>query len=291
MAGGRNREHDNRYRIFKKFCGHRAAVMGVIILLAEILLVAAGPLFIDFVPNISDPAFVLSRPSGAHPLGTDSLGRDMLSRFLSGGRVSLFIGISSTCIGLLVGVPLGLTAGYFRGILEHIIMRGVDIFMSFPPMVFILVLVSAIGPSISAVTMVIGVLGWTRFARITHGSVIAEREKQYVKAARSMGAPDFSIIVKDILPNIAAPVLIAMTFNTAAAILTESGLSFVGLGVQPPQASWGNLLYNAQSIAVFARNPWIWLPPGIALVLTTLAINFFGDGLRDALDPKSIYPR
>jgi peptide/nickel transport system permease protein len=141
----------------------------------------------------------------------------------------------------------------------------------------------------TAVIMVIGVLGWTRFARIAHSSAIAEREKQYVKAARSMGASDFSIIGGDILPNIAAPVLIAMTFNTAAAILTESGLSFVGLGIQPPQASWGNLLYNAQSIAIFARNPWIWLPPGIALVLTTLSINFFGDGLRDALDPKSMH--
>jgi peptide/nickel transport system permease protein len=206
---------------------------------------------------------------------------------IAGGKVSLFIGISSTMIGLLIGTPLGLAAGYFRGIVEQVVMRFGDIFMSFPSMVLILALVSAIGPSIITVIGVIGVIGWTRFARIVYSSTLSEREKLYIKAARSIGSSDVMIIFKDILPNILNPVLVAMTFSTAGAILTESSLSFVGLGVQPPQASWGNLLYSAQSIAVFARNPWVWLPPGLALVLTTLSINFFGDGLRDAMDPKT----
>jgi peptide/nickel transport system permease protein len=281
-------EFFSSHRTLRRFCEHRMALWGAGILLVEIFAVALVPYFINFMPNVSDPQAIMAKPGGLHPLGTDSLGRDMLSRMLAGGRVSLLIGISSTCIGLLIGVPMGLIAGYFRGMLEHVIMRAVDIFMSFPSMVLILVLVSAIGPSTAAVASVIGVLGWMRFARITHSSVISEREKQYVKAARSIGAGNGLILFQYILPNVLGPVLIAMTFNTAAAIITESSLSFVGLGVQPPQASWGNLLYSAQSIAVFARNPWIWLPPGAALVLTTLSINFVGDGLRDALDPKTL---
>lgn len=273
--------------MLRRLLDRKMAIAGLSVIVIEIMLVVILPLVFKFEPNISDVSAILDSPSRNHILGTDHLGRDMLARMISGGKVSLFIGISSTMIGLFIGTPLGLAAGYFRGITEQVIMRLGDIFMSFPSMVLILVLVSAIGPSIITVVGVIGVLGWTRFARIVHSSTLSEREKLYIKAARSIGSSDVLIIFKDILPNILNPVLVAMTFNTAGAILTESSLSFVGLGVQPPQASWGNLLYSAQSIAVFARNPWVWLPPGLALILTTLSINFFGDGLRDVLDPKT----
>ena len=167
-----------------------------------------------------------------------------------------------------------------------IIMRCADIFLSFPSMILILVLASVLGQSIETVTVVIGVLGWPEFARLIYSSVLSVREKDYVESARAIGAKDKTIVLRYILPNSFAPVIIAFTFRTAQAILTESSLSFLGLGVQPPAASWGNILYYAQSISVLSTKPWAWMPAGILLIITILSINFFGDGLRDALDTK-----
>ena len=202
--------------------------------------------------------------------------------------MSLQVGILSAIISLVVGVPLGLLAGYYRGWVDVVIMRLADIFMSFPSMVLILVLVSVLGPSIATVTVVIGILGWPRFARTIYGNVLSVRESEYVEAARAIGTKDLSIMTKYILPNSFAPVLIAFTFRAAQAIITESALSFLGMGVQAPQASWGNILYEAQSISVLAMRPWLWVPPGVALLVTILCINFIGDGMRDALDTKMV---
>ena len=237
-------------------------------------------------PYDSDYTAFFAAPDSVHILGTDAIGRDVFARLVYGGRTSLLVGFCSTIISCAIGVPLGLIAGYFRGKTEIAIMRVADVFMSFPSIVLILVLVAVIGPSIWSVTLVIGVLGWTQFARLIYANVLSVSEKEYVESARAIGTPDLKIITQYILPNSFAPILIAITFQMASAILMESSLSFLGMGVQPPGASWGNMLYDAQSITVLSKRLWIWMPPGIALLVTVLSINFLGDGIRDALDPK-----
>jgi len=187
----------------------------------------------------------------------------------------------------MIGVPLGLLAGYYKGIWEMVVMRAADIFMSFPSMILILVLVSVFDPSIWTIIFVIGVLGWTDFAKLIYGNVLSIREKEYVESAKAVVTKDFTILVKYIIPNAFAPILINFTFRTAQAIIQESALSFLGMGVQPPEASWGNILYAAQSITVLSSKPWLWVPAGILLVLTVSSINFIGDGMRDALDSRT----
>ena len=225
-------------------------------------------------------------PSVSNICGTDQYGRDILSRIIAGTRVTLYSALLIVIISLVIGVFLGLIAGYARGKAEAVIMRIADIFMSFPSIVLILVLVAVLGPSVWSVTCVIGVLGWTQFARLIYANVLSVSEKEYVESARAIGTSNFKIVTKYVLPNSFAPILIAITFQMASAILSESALSFLGMGVQPPGASWGNMLYDAQSITVLSQKLWIWLPPGLALLITVLSINFLGDGIRDALDPK-----
>ena len=273
--------------VFGRFKAHKLAMFGLIVLILEVILVLVLPVIMNLDPTSSDKAGGFgAAPSAAHILGTDDLGRDLFARLIHGGRVSLFVGLVSTAVSMVIGVPLGLLAGYYRGWIETVIMRFADIFMSFPSMMLILVLVSVIGPSITSVTVVIGILGWTAFARLIYSNTLSIREKEYVESARAIGTKDLGIMIKYILPNAFAPCLITLTFRTAQAILMESSLSFLGMGVQPPQASWGNLMYDAQSIVVLSSKPWVWVPPGVLLIITVLSINFFGDGLRDALDPK-----
>lgn len=272
--------------VFRRFRAHKLAMAGLCVLVLEILLVILLPMLFHLDPYTSDTAAFGADPSAAHLLGTDEIGRDLLARLIYGGRVSLAVGILSTAISVLVGVPLGLVAGYCRGIFETVVMRCADIFMSFPSIILILVLVSVVGPSVLTVTLVIGILGWPQFARLIYGNVLSIREKDYVESARAVGEKSFRTVTRYILPNAFAPILIALTFGTANAIIMESSLSFLGMGVQAPMASWGNILYDAQSIAVLSQRPWLWVPPGAALVITVLSINFFGDGIRDALDTK-----
>lgn len=268
-----------------RFKTHKLAMAGMCILLVEILLLVFLPIVMDLQPYEIYSGFGAS-PSREHILGTDNTGRDLFARLIYGGRTSLYVGFVSTLISFAIGVPLGMLAGYYRGPVEALIMRLADVFLSFPSMVFILVLVSVIGPSLSTATIVIGIMGWPGFARQLYGSVLSVREKEYVEAARAIGTKNLTIMVRYILPNAFAPILIAFTFGVASAILQESGLSFLGMGVQVPKASWGNMLYAAQSVSVIAMRPWVWIPPGICLLVTVLSINLFGDGLRDALDPK-----
>ena len=273
--------------VVERFMSHKLAVIGLIVLLLLILAVIFLPSIMDLDPYTSHMIGGFNqKPSAAHWLGTDRTGRDIFARLVYGGRISLVVGILSTLISMAIGIPLGLLAGYFRGWTEIIIMRIADIFMSFPSMMLILVLVAVIGPSVVSITVVLGVLGWTQFARLIHGRVLSVREKEYVESAKAIGTKSGKIMSKYILPNSFAPCLISMTFRTASAILMEASLSFLGMGVQPPTASWGNLMYEARSIVVLSTQPWTWVPPGICLVVTVLSINFFGDGLRDALDPK-----
>ncbi|XCP84939.1 ABC transporter permease [Roseburia hominis] len=273
--------------VVERFFRHKLAVIGIAFIIFEVLVVSFLPMIMELNPNVSDfLAGITAAPSDAHILGTDDVGRDVFARLIYGGRVSLLVGVASAMISVLIGIPLGLLAGYYRGIVEMIIMRLADVFMSLPSMVLIMVLVSVLGPSISTATAVIGVMGWPNTARLLYGKVLSVRESDYVEAARAIGTKDVKIMSRYILPNAITPVLVSFTFGIANAILQESSLSFLGMGVQPPQASWGNILYAAQSITVLSAKPWIWVPTGIVLLLTVLSFNFFGDGLRDALDPK-----
>lgn len=270
-----------------KFRHNKRAMFGVVVVLIVALAVLILPLVMDLDPFTTDAeAGFNTPPSAQHILGTDDVGRDLFARLLYGGRISLLVGIASTCVSVLIGVPLGLVAGYYRGIWETIIMRAADIFMSFPSMILILVLVAVFGPSIFNVTVVIGVLGWTSIAKLIYGNTLSLREKEYIEAARAMGMKNRKIIFTEILPNAIAPVWVTIAFRVSSGILTESSLSFLGLGVQTPQASWGNIIFAAQNLLVLTARPWVWIPPGICIILVVVGFNFIGEGVRDALDPK-----
>lgn len=272
----------------KKFLHNKKAMFGLFIVVLLALAVLLIPLFMDLDPYTTDRAAGFNKgPSETHILGTDDVGRDLFARVLYGGRVSLFVGITSTIISVLVGIPLGLIAGYFRGAAESIIMRTADAFMSFPSMVLILVLVAVFGPSILTVTVVIGILGWTAIAKLIYGNVLSIREREYIQAAKTSGTSTWTILFSEVLPNAIPPVWANISFRVAGAILTESSLSFLGMGVQTPQASWGNIIYAAQNLMVLTARPWVWIPPGVCIILVVIGFNFIGEGVRDALDPKT----
>ena len=272
----------------KKFMHNRKAVLGLIIVCFLVLAVILIPIFMKLDPYTTDRAVGFNKaPCSGHPLGTDDVGRDLFARLLYGGRISLFVGIMSTIISVLIGIPLGLIAGYFRGIAETVIMRVADAFMSFPTMVLFLVLVAVFGPSILTVTVVIGVLGWTAIAKLIYGNVLSIREREYIQATKAIGMSTPKILLSEVLPNAIPPVWANISFRVAGAILTESSLSFLGMGVQTPQASWGNIIFAAQNLLVLTARPWVWFPPGICIILVVVGFNFIGEGVRDALDPKT----
>ena len=272
----------------KKFMHNRKAVLGLIIVCFLVLAVILMPIFMKLDPYTTDRAVGFNKaPCPGHLLGTDDVGRDLFARLLYGGRLSLFVGIMSTIISVLIGIPLGLIAGYFRGIAETVIMRVADAFMSFPTMVLILVLVAVFGPSILTVTVVIGVLGWTAIAKLIYGNVLSIREREYIQATKAIGMSTPKILLSEVLPNAIPPVWANISFRVAGAILTESSLSFLGMGVQTPQASWGNIIFAAQNLLVLTARPWVWFPPGICIILVVVGFNFIGEGVRDALDPKT----
>ena len=272
----------------KKFMHNRKAVLGLIIVCFLVLAVILIPIFMKLDPYTTDRAVGFNKaPCSGHPLGTDDVGRDLFARLLYGGRISLFVGIMSTIISVLIGIPLGLIAGYFRGIAETVIMRVADAFMSFPTMVLILVLVAVFGPSILTVTVVSGVLGWTAIAKLIYGNVLSIREREYIQATKAIGMSTPKILLSEVLPNAIPPVWANISFRVAGAILTESSLSFLGMGVQTPQASWGNIIFAAQNLLVLTARPWVWFPPGICIILVVVGFNFIGEGVRDALDPKT----
>lgn len=279
---------DSYYRqALERLMEHKLAMIGLIICLVEVVIAILLPIILHLDPySVDQTAFGTAPGVGGHLLGTDTIGRDVLARLIYGGRVSLFVGFFSTAVSMIIGVPMGLMAGYMKGKVELFVMRITDIFMSFPAIVLILVAVAVIGPSLWSVSIIIGVLGWTQFSRIVYSKVLLIAEQDYVEGAKVIGSSQFTIIREYVLPNSIAPILINMTFSIASAILMEASLSFLGMGVQPPMASWGNMIYEAQSIAILATKPWMWMPAGFAIVITVLSINFLGDGLRDALDPK-----
>lgn len=271
---------------WKRFKRHKLAVIGLWFLAIITMAAILAPVFAPF-----DPAEITGEfsapPSLQHLLGTDQVGRDVLSRVIYAARVSLAVGIGAVAISAIIGTVLGLISGYFGGMIDGIVMRITDMFMSFPYILFILVVASIVGPGLTNIILILGVLGWPGIARLVRGNVLAIKQSDYVKASIALGYSTPRILFKHILPNTVAPILIYATSGVAGAILDEAALSFLGLGVQPPDASWGNMLSNAQSISILTDQPWLWIPPGILILLTVLAINYIGDALRDALDPHN----
>lgn len=272
---------------WQKFRRHRLALSGMIVMMLLAVASVFGPFFLEFSPTETDLLSIKAAPDSTHLLGTDAAGRDVLARLLSAGRVSLAVGVVAVAIYVAIGVVLGGVAGYVGGWVDGIIMRLADMVLSFPAIIVIITLVSILGPSIFNVMLVIGLLGWPPITRLVRGEFLTLRGRDFVVASRSTGAPDLRIIFRHILPNALTPVIVNATFGMAQAILLEASLSFLGLGVQPPTASWGNMLNAAQSITILEEMPWLWLPPGLMIVASVLSINFIGDGLRDALDPRT----
>lgn len=270
-----------------KFIKNKLAFVALILLLIEIVAMFILPLILNLDPDASDFGNFNKAPNAEHLIGTDDAGRDVLARVIDGGKTSLFVGISSTIISLVIGIPLGLLAGYYRGKWETIVMRTADVFMSFPSMILVLVLVAIFSPSVITVIGVIGVLGWTAVAKLIYGNVLSVRNKEYVEAAKTIGMSNFKIITKYVLPNSIAPVWVALPFTVSQAIMTEAALSFLGMGVQSPQASWGNIINSAQKYIVLVNRPWQWIPAGVMLIITVILINLIGEGIRDAFDPKT----
>jgi len=263
------------------------ALVGALILLVLTAGAVAAPVIAANDPYKVDISAYRAGPVANHPLGTDSSGRDVFSRLLYAGRVSLSVGLVAVAIYTLIGVILGAFSGFYGGWLDACIMRLADIVLSFPALILIITVVSVLGPSIYNIMIVIGLLGWPPIARIVRALFLSLREREFVLASRTVGASNGRIIFRHMLPNALAPVIVAATFGMANAILLEAGLSFLGLGVQPPTPSWGNMLKDAQSLTVLESMPWLWIPPGTMIALAVLSINFIGDGLRDAFDVRS----
>lgn len=276
---------------WRRFKRNRLALFGAIVLLALLIVSALAPLIAPYNPYESSEGDlglynVLAPPSQEHILGTDSLGRDMLSRIIYGGRVSLSVAFVAVMIATVTGVLLGVIAGFYGKWVDTLIMRITDVVICFPVLFLAITVATILKPSLFNVMIIIGLVSWTTMTRLVRGEVLRLREMEYIEATRAMGQRDFIIILRHILPNIMAPIIVQGTLQTAEAILTESALSFLGVGVQQPTPSWGNMLNEATSIMVLQFKPWVWMPAGFAILLTILCINFVGDGLRDALDPK-----
>ncbi|HLN65496.1 MAG TPA: oligopeptide ABC transporter permease [Symbiobacteriaceae bacterium] len=272
-------------QVLRRFLRHKLAVAGFVVIVAMILVAIFAKYIAPYDPNLIQTTME-DAPSAQHLLGLDQVGRDVLSRLIHASRISLSVGVVAVTIYVVIGTLLGAVAGFYGGWIDIVLTRIADMFLSFPQIMLILVIVSMIGPSIWNIMVVLGLLGWPPIFRIVRGQFLTVREQDFVQAGRALGATDARLIFKHVLPNSFGPILVAATFGTATAILTEASLSFLGLGVQPPQASWGNLLIQAQSMTVIEKQPWLWVPPGAMIFLSVLAINFVGDGLRDALDPR-----
>ena len=271
----------------RRFRNSKSAMFGLCFLLVEALAVYLLPALFHMDPVTSDvQAGFHAPPSAAHLLGTDGAARDLLARTLCGGQVSLFVGVAAPFISVCIGLPLGLAAGYYRGIIETLVMRACDVCMSFPSILLSLIMVSVIGPSIATLIGVIGVMGWAEIAKLVYGSVLSIREKEYIDSAFSIGRTDADILRREILPGVLSPVFVSLSFQSGNAILQESGLSFLGAGLRPPRASWGGIISAAQDLSILTRMPWVWVPSGILIVLTVVSFHFLGEGIRDALDPR-----
>ena len=270
--------------IVKRFSKNRLAVIGAVTVLLLITVSLFAPFVAPYDPTAINVHDVLSPPSNTHLLGTDELGRDVFSRIIWGSRVSLKVGFVAVGIAIIIGIFIGAIAGFYGGKIDAILMRFVDIMLAFPTFFLILAVIAILEPSIFTIMVVIGITSWMDVARLVRAEFLTLKERDFVGAARAIGVTDARLIFRHILPNALSPVFVAATFGVAGAILIESGLSFLGLGVQPPDPSWGNILTAGKDNIEVAW--WLSLYPGLAILITVLSYNLVGEGLRDALDPR-----
>ncbi|MCC5894745.1 MAG: ABC transporter permease [Alkalibacterium sp.] len=275
-----------RFKDFmKKFYRNKSALIGGILILALIIIALIGPYLTPYGPNTQNYGNLLAPPSTEHFFGTDHHGRDIFSRIIHGMSITLRVGFTSVLIGMTIGVTLGVISGYYGKWVDTIIMRCMDVLLAFPGILLALAIVAVLGGSLNNVIISVAIFSVPVFARISRGSTLEVRELEYVEAVRSLGASDFRIIIRHVLPNIMSPIIVQATLNIATSVLTASGLSFLGMGAQPPTPEWGAMLNDGRNYMWNA--PHITMIPGLAIVAVVLAFNVFGDGLRDALDPKS----
>ena len=289
---------------WRRFRRHKMAMAGAVMLILLIVYCFGGTLFLtEEYANFTDTKIILQPPSAEHPFGTDTVGRDILARTIYGGQISLLIGISAAMVGVLIGVLIGALAGYYGGLVDGILMRFTEAMFTIPQLFLLLVMakyfagkipnVQVLGRSFSGsvilIVVIIGLTSWMYLARIVRADFLSLKEREFIVAANTIGTRNRAIIIRHILPNTMAPIIVAATLGVANAILSEAYISFLGLGVQAPTATWGNMLQVASSGFHKIQNaPWFWFFPGIFIVLTVLSINFLGDGLRDALDPTTV---
>lgn len=272
---------------WRRLVANRLALIGLL----GCVVVVGGALFAPFLtvhdPTVLDLRAIRQPPGPGHLLGTDNVGIDVWSSLLFGARTSLLVGFAAVAISLVVGTALGAIAGFYGGLVDEIIGRTIDTFQSLPAFLMAVVFVSIAGPGLETLVLVIALAGWPRVARLVRGQVFSIREANFVLAAKLTGVGDFAVIVRHIIPNVVGPLSVAATFGVANAILVEAGLSFLGLGIRPPTPSWGASVSLARNSDVLLNLPWIWLPPAIAISIVVISVNFVGDGLREALDPKA----
>lgn len=269
----------------RRLVRHRLAMFGAVLVALEVGLALLAPWIAPHEPNRMDYKAVLSGPTAEHPLGTDDLGRDLLSRTLYGSRLSLEVGIVAVLVAVALGVPIGLVSGYLGGIFDEAVMRIVDAVMALPALVLALTIAAVLGPGIWNATVAIAVVAAPTYTRLVRGQVLSIKENDYVLAAQSIGAPTWVILMRHVLPNAFSPVIVQASLGVGFAIILEASLSFIGLGAQPPTPSWGNMVQVGFQFLEIA--PWFVLIPAVAIFLAVLGFNMLGDGLRDTLDPKS----
>ncbi|GIP41183.1 oligopeptide transport system permease protein AppC [Paenibacillus sp. J31TS4] len=273
-------------RAWERFKANRMAFISMFILIGLVLVAVLAPWIAPHDPAEQDLLNKLKPPSADHWFGTDDLGRDLLTRVMYGARVSLAVAIFSVIFNLLIGITVGSLAGYYGGKTDSILMRFVDIMLAFPQFFLLITVVTLLRPNLFNIIVVFVLFGWMGKSRLLRGQILSLKNREFVDAARTIGMSDFRIIFRHILPNAIAPVIISATLQMGSMILTESSLSFLGLGIQPPQASWGNLLQSAQSLTIMTKAPWVPFIPGFMIFLTIMCFNFIGDGLRNAFDSK-----
>lgn len=275
----------NLKRMWEALVQNKAAVVGMVVIILLVLIAVFGRWIMPYDPNYGDMSVNKQTPSAAHWFGTDEQGRDIFSRIIDGTRVSLSVGIEAVAFALVIGTVLGAVAGYKGGKIDTIIMRLMDIMMSIPDILLAITLMAALGRGIEKAVIAIGLVTIPEYARIVRGSIMSIKDSEYVQAAKVIGNNDFTIIFKHILPNVLSPIIVRATLGISTAILNIAALGFLGLGVQPPNAEWGDMLGRARSFIFEA--PYMLIFPGVAITITVLAFNLLGDGLRDAFDPKS----
>lgn len=273
-------------RAWRQFRRNRLAVIGLGLLTIFVLAALLAPWLARHDPAAIDLRAVLEAPSRRHWLGTDQAGRDVFSRVLWGGRVSLTIGFAAASSTVVLGAGLGLLAGYRGGAADWVIMRLVEVVLSFPSLVLVIFFVTLLGRTLGSIILVMVLFQWPTSCRLVRNMTMSLKEREFVQASKAFGASGWRVTLRHVLPGVVGPLCVAGTLLAATAILLESALSFLGFGIAPPTATWGGILNEAQSLTVIETMPWLWLPPGALIALTVLSINFVGDGLRDALDPR-----